>query len=424
MRFVIFFAVVILLEIYSFQLIRTLSRGHWWKWVYLFVTIMVLGNVFIQFYLHPNRGIVSGARDFAITLLLAFLAAQFIFVLFMLGEDIFRFFEGVYYSLSRKQTPDQSFLPSRRAFISKVGLGLAALPFGALLYGAWKGKYNYQVREYELTFDDLPEAFDGYKITQLSDIHVGSFDDKEEVKYAIDLANQQESDLILFTGDLVNNMATEMYGWEEIFGSLKAKDGVYSVLGNHDYGDYASWEPDNLENYTKAEIVEYARKSKAANMEELFSIQKAMGWRLLLDENEKITRGSDAINIVGVQNWGGGRFPKYGNLQKASTGLTDKEFKILLSHDPTHWDLQVKGDDKKYHLTLSGHTHGMQFGIEIPGFIKLSPAWFAYKKWAGIYKEADQFLNVNRGFGFLGYSGRAGIWPEISVITLKKNRSI
>jgi predicted MPP superfamily phosphohydrolase len=406
MRFIIFFAVVILLEIYSFQLIRTLSRGHWWKWVYLGITVLVIGNVFLQFYLHPNRGVVSGARDLAITLLLAFLAAQFIFVLVMLGEDIFRFFEGVYYSLSRKQTPDQSFLPSRRAFISKVGLGLAALPFGALLYGAWKGKYNYQVREYELTFDDLPEAFDGYKITQLSDIHVGSFDDKEEVKYAIELANKQQSDLILFTGDLVNNVATEMYGWEEIFGSLRAKDGVFSVLGNHDYGDYKNdWDSPG---------------AKVANMEELYSIQKAMGWRLLLDENEKITRGTDSISLVGVQNWGGGRFPKYGDLEKAATGLTNEEFKVLLSHDPTHWDLQVKDDDKKYHLTLSGHTHGMQFGIEIPGFIKLSPAWFAYKKWAGIYKEADQFLNVNRGFGFLGYSGRAGIWPEITVITLKK----
>ncbi|MEN8816312.1 MAG: metallophosphoesterase [Nonlabens sp.] len=405
MRFIIFFAVVILLEIYSFQLIRTLSRGHWWKWVYLGVTILVIGNVFLQFYLYPNRGVVSGARDFAVTLLLAFLAAQFVFVLFMLGEDIFRFFEAIYNSLLRKQTPDQSFLPSRRAFISKVGLGLAALPFGALLYGAWKGKYNYQVREYELTFDDLPEAFDGYKITQLSDIHVGSFDDKEEVKYAIDLANEQQSDLILFTGDLVNNVATELYGWENVFGSLTAKDGVYSVLGNHDYGDYAQWD---------------SPQAKKANMQELYRIQKDMGWRLLLDENEKITRGTDSINIVGVQNWGGGRFPKYGNLEKAATGLTNEDFKVLLSHDPTHWDLQVKDDEKKYHLTLSGHTHGMQFGIEIPGFIKLSPAWFAYKKWAGIYKEANQFLNVNRGFGFLGYSGRAGIWPEITVITLKK----
>ncbi|KEZ92717.1 metallophosphoesterase [Nonlabens ulvanivorans] len=413
MRFIIFFAIVILLEIYSFQLIRTLSRGHWWKWVYLGITVLVIGNVFLQFYLNPNRGVVSGARDLAITLFLAFLAAQFIFVLVMLGEDIFRFFEGVYYSLSRKQTPDQSFLPSRRAFISKVGLGLAALPFGAILYGAWKGKYNYQVREYELSFNDLPEAFDGYKVTQISDIHVGSFDDREEVEYAIDLVNKQGSDAIFFTGDLVNNISTEMHGWEDVFGKLSASDGVYSVLGNHDYGDYYGWEG------TREEVFAL----KKANMEKLYSIQKQMGWRLLRDENIAIKRGNDLLNVVGVENIGNGRFPKYGDLNKASVGLTENDFKILLSHDPSHWEDDVRHNDLNYHLTLSGHTHGMQFGIEIPGFIKLSPAWFVYKRWAGIYKEFGRFINVNRGFGFLGYSGRAGIWPEITVITLKKSKN-
>ncbi len=406
MRLFIFLFIVIVLEVYSFQLIRTLSRSHWWKWIYLAVSVFAVINVILQFtWLNPDRSQISSVRDFSVTLMLALLALKAVFVLFMMAEDIYRFFEGVISSLSRKREPDQSFFQGRRDFIAKVGLAVAALPFGAILYGAWKGKYDYQVREYELSFDDLPEAFDGYKITQLSDIHVGSFDDKEEVKYAIDLANQQKSDVILFTGDLVNNVASEMKGWEDIFGSLKAPDGVYSVLGNHDYGDYAQWA---------------SKEAKAANMQQLYKIQKDMGWRLLLDEYEKITRGTDAVNIVGVQNWGGGRFPKYGDLQKASNGLTKEEFKILLSHDPTHWDLQVKDDEKKYHLTLSGHTHGMQFGIEIPGFIKLSPAWFVYKKWAGIYKEAEQFLNVNRGFGFLGYSGRAGIWPEITVITLRK----
>ncbi|WP_405378870.1 metallophosphoesterase [Nonlabens sp. Asnod3-A02] len=404
-RLLIVLAVFIALEFYSFQLIRTLSRGHWWKWVYLAVSVLVILNVFLQFYLNPDRSHISASRDVAITITLAFFTLKLVFVLFMFGEDIYRSIEGLISTLSRKRESDQSFLPSRRAFLAKVGLAVAALPFGAILYGAWRGKYDYQVREYELTFDDLPDAFDGYKITQLSDIHVGSFDDKEEVKYAIDLANEQQSDLILFTGDLVNNVATEMNGWESIFGSLKAKDGVYSVLGNHDYGDYVQWDTD---------------EAKEENMQHLYKIQKDMGWRLMLDENEKITRGTDSISLVGVQNWGGGRFPKYGDLEKASQGLSKEEFKVLLSHDPTHWDLQVKDDDKKYHLTLSGHTHGMQFGIEIPGFIKLSPAWFVYKKWAGIYKEAGQFLNVNRGFGFLGYSGRAGIWPEITVITLKK----
>jgi predicted MPP superfamily phosphohydrolase len=398
-------AFFIALEIYSFQLIRTLSRGHWWKWIYLAVSVLAILHVILQFILHPDRTQVADSRDIAVTVVLAFFALKVVFFLFMFGEDIYRSIEGLISSLLRKREPDQSFLPGRREFLAKVGLAVAALPFGAILYGAWRGKYDYQVREYELSFNDLPEAFDGYTITQLSDIHVGSFDDREEVAYAVKLANDQQSDLILFTGDLVNNEAKEMNGWEDIFGSLTAKDGVYSVLGNHDYGDYVQWD---------------SKEAKEENMQQLYKVQKDMGWRLLLDENEKITRGADSISLVGVQNWGGGRFPKYGDLQKAAAGLSKEEFKVLLSHDPTHWDLQVKNDEKKYHLTLSGHTHGMQFGIEIPGFIKLSPAWFIYKKWAGIYKEADQFLNVNRGFGFLGYSGRAGIWPEITVITLKK----
>jgi predicted MPP superfamily phosphohydrolase len=404
-RLLVVLAFFIALEIYSFQLIRTLSRGHWWKWIYLVVSVLAILHVILQFILHPDRTQVADSRDIAVTVVLAFFALKVVFFLFMFGEDIYRSIEGLISSLLRKREPDQSFLPGRREFLAKVGLAVAALPFGAILYGAWRGKYDYQVREYELSFNDLPEAFDGYTITQLSDIHVGSFDDREEVAYAVKLANDQQSDLILFTGDLVNNEAKEMNGWEDIFGSLTAKDGVYSVLGNHDYGDYVQWD---------------SKEAKEENMQQLYKVQKDMGWRLLLDENEKITRGADSISLVGVQNWGGGRFPKYGDLQKAAAGLSKEEFKVLLSHDPTHWDLQVKNDEKKYHLTLSGHTHGMQFGIEIPGFIKLSPAWFIYKKWAGIYKEADQFLNVNRGFGFLGYSGRAGIWPEITVITLKK----
>ncbi|BAO55116.1 putative phosphoesterase [Nonlabens marinus S1-08] len=368
------------------------------------IAIGVFANLILQFYLNPDRSVISDSRDFAITLFLAFLLAKVIFILFMLGEDIYRIGKGLVGKITGGSA-ESSFMPDRRKFISMIGLGIAALPFGAILYGAFKGKYNYQVREYELSFKDLPDAFDGYKITQISDIHVGSFDDREEVAYALDLVNKQEGDVILFTGDLVNNVSEEMNGWEELFGSLNAKDGVFSVLGNHDYGDYASWE---------------SAAAKEQNMQQLYAIQEGMGWRLLLDENVSIDRGSDSLKIVGVQNWGGGRFPKYGDLKKASVGLRPDDFKVLLSHDPTHWDEQVKNNDTNFHLTLSGHTHGMQMGIEIPGWIKLSPAWFVYKKWAGIYKESDRFLNVNRGFGFLGYSGRAGIWPEITVINLKK----
>jgi predicted MPP superfamily phosphohydrolase len=405
MRWIIALGIFIIFEFYSFQLIRTLSRGHWWKWVYLAASIGIMLNVLLQFYLHSNRMIVSVPRDFAVTLFLAVIMAKIVFVLFLLGEDIYRVITGSYQKIAGTSVENDGFLPSRRKFISMIGLGIAALPFGAIFYGAFKGKYDYQVREYQLSFKDLPDSFDGYKITQISDIHVGSFDDREEVSYALDLVNKQNGDVILFTGDLVNNVSEEMYGWEDLFGSLKAKDGVYSILGNHDYGDYATWD---------------SPAAKEANLQELFDIQKSMGWRLLLDENESIQRGADSLKIVGVQNWGGGRFTKYGDLQKASQGLQPDDFKILLSHDPTHWDEQVKANDTNFHLTLSGHTHGMQMGIEIPGWIKLSPAWFVYKKWAGIYKEYDRFLNVNRGFGFLGYSGRAGIWPEITVIKLKK----
>jgi hypothetical protein len=406
MRWIIALGIFIVFEFYSFQLIRTLSRGHWWKWVYLALSIGIMLNVLLQFYLHSNRAMVSPPRDFAVTLFLAVIMAKIVFVLFLLGEDIYRVITGSYQKIAGASVENDGFLPSRRKFISMIGLGIAALPFGAIFYGAFKGKYDYQVREYELSFKDLPDSFDGYKITQISDIHVGSFDDREEVAYALDLVNKQNGDVILFTGDLVNNVSEEMYGWEDLFGSLKAKDGIFSVLGNHDYGDYATWD---------------SPAAKKSNLQELFAIQKSMGWSLLMDENVSIDRGSDSLKIVGVQNWGGGRFPKYGDLKKASQGLQPDDFKVLLSHDPTHWDEQVKANDTNFHLTLSGHTHGMQMGIEIPGWIKLSPAWFVYKKWAGIYKEYDRFLNVNRGFGFLGYSGRAGIWPEITVIKLKKS---
>ncbi|MDP5077278.1 MAG: metallophosphoesterase, partial [Nonlabens sp.] len=303
MRFFIAITIFILLEIYAFQLIRTLSRGHWWKWVYLALSLGVILNLMLQFYLNGRAG-NSAARDFSTTLFIAFLSLKAIFILFMFGEDIYRFFEGLWSSLSRKRDPQQPFLPSRRQFISTIGLAVAALPFGAVLYGAWKGKYNYQVREYELSFDDLPEAFDGYRLTQISDIHVGSFDDKEEVKYAVELVNKQASDIIFFTGDLVNNISDEMDGWEDTFGSLRAKDGVFSVLGNHDYGDYYNWEG------TRAQQLAL----KQANMQRLYKIQESMGWRLLRDENVAITRDEESLHIVGVENIGNGRFPKYGNL--------------------------------------------------------------------------------------------------------------
>ena len=320
----------------------------------------------------------------------------------MFGEDIFRLFSGLYTKINSN---DSFYLPSRRKFVSTIALGLAAIPFTSLLYGMYKGRYNYKVLKYALEFDDLPEAFHGYTLTQISDIHSGSFSDEEKVKYAVDLVNQQKSDIILFTGDLVNNLAEEMQRWKTTFSSLKAADGVYSVLGNHDYGDYVNWN---------------SQSEKAENLSQLKQLQKEMGWDLLLNENRTLSKNGEQIKLIGVENWGEGGFKKAGDLKKASEGVSKEDFKIVMSHDPSHWQSQIKTDERNYQLTLSGHTHGMQFGIEIPGVIRWSPVKYRYENWAGIYEELGRYINVNRGFGFLGYPGRVGIWPEITVIQLKK----
>ena len=260
---------------------------------------------------------------------------------------------------------------------------------------------------YELEYEDLPEAFDGFKITQISDIHSGSFDNPEKVAYGIDLVNQQQSDLVLFTGDLVNNKATEIKPWIKYFDKINAPHGIYSVLGNHDYGDYVRWE---------------SEEEKSKNLQTLFQAQKEMGWKLLLNDADFIEKKGARIAIVGVENWGNG-FKQAGDLDQALDKVEANDFKILLSHDPSHWEAQVLPHQYPIHLTLSGHTHGMQFGIEIPGWIKWSPVKWRYKQWAGIYEAANQKLNVNRGFGYLAYPGRVGMWPEISVISLKRAKT-
>ena len=269
----------------------------------------------------------------------------------------------------------------------------------------YKGRYNFRVLNYTLHFEDLPEAFDGYRITQISDIHSGSFDNKEKIEYAVDLINEQKSDVLLFTGDMVNNKASEMIPWKETFGRLKAEDGKFSVLGNHDYGDYVDWN---------------SKEEKLQNLEDLKTIQKDIGFDLLLNESRYLEKESQRLALIGVENWGTGGFKQAGDLKKASSRIEANDFKILMTHDPSHWDAEVVNDAYHYHLTLCGHTHGMQFGIEIPGWIKWSPAKWRYKQWAGIYEALGQYINVNRGFGYLGYPGRVGIWPEITVIELKK----
>jgi uncharacterized protein len=280
---------------------------------------------------------------------------------------------------------------------------LAIITLFLFIHGIVKGKYAYRVIKHTLYFDDLPDSFDGFTITQISDVHAGSFNNPKAIQKGIDLINKQQSDLFVFTGDLVNNKASEIAPWLSYFSQIKAPYGQFSILGNHDYGDYVRW--DNQAN-------------KSTNLQQLKDYHKALGYRLLLDEHVEIVKNNERIILAGVENWGLG-FGERGDLKKALHQVASNNFIILLSHDPSHWEEQVKNYPIKIQLTLSGHTHGMQFGLEALG-IKWSPVKYRYPHWAGIKKDNNRYLNINRGFGFLGFSGRIGIWPEITVVTLKK----
>lgn len=403
-RWIVFVVIYLVLGFYALQALKTATRSTWVQYIFIVLSLAVIGNFIYQFTWGAEDGrVLSRPRSYSFGFLLAMVTFYLITILFLFSEDIFRLISGVYQKFIGKE---QEFsLPTRRRFLSLVALGIAALPFSALLYGMYRGKYNFRVLKYELEFDDLPDAFDGYQITQISDLHSGSFDNRKKIEYGVELINQQQSDVIFFTGDMVNNRAEEMVPWTSLFATLNARDGKYSILGNHDYGDYVSWE---------------TTAAKRQNLDQLLTLQREMGFDVLLNENRYLERGNDKIALIGVENWGRGGFKKAGDLKKANAGLQKNDFRILLSHDPSHWEEVVIGDDNHYHLTLSGHTHGMQFGIEIPGWVKWSPVKWRYKYWAGIYEELGQMINVNRGFGFIGYPGRVGIWPEISVITLKK----
>ncbi|WP_422106137.1 metallophosphoesterase [Winogradskyella sp.] len=407
-RWIIFVAIIGVADYYAFQSLKTVTKSNWWYALYWLFTIAVIGNFIFQFYGFNRSNGFSQANSFAVGFLIALIVPKLILIAIMFAEDVFRIPQGIYSYFMQDDSNSGGqikHLPSRRRFISQIALGLAAIPFASILYGMYKGKYNFKVLKYTLHFEDLPDAFDGYKLTQISDVHSGSFDNIDKVKYAIDLINEQQSDVILFTGDMVNNKAEEMLPYVDIFKQLKAKHGLYSVLGNHDYGDYVSWN---------------SEADKRQNLEDLKALQKGIGFDLLLNENRFIEKDGQRIAIIGVENWGKGGFKKAGDLKKASSLVDKDDFKILLSHDPSHWDAEVVNAEYHYHLTLSGHTHGMQFGIEIPGWFKWSPVKWRYKQWAGIYETLGQYINVNRGFGYLAFPGRVGIWPEITVIELKK----
>ena len=392
------FIIYFLLTFYASRSLKTLKVPRWVEWLFWLITIGVVIYLLYHWFCR-GKVVWSAPQQYAVAGLLTWLIICLFVTLPLLLEDITRLIKAIF----RKPT-NAPRIPSRRKFVSTLGWGLAAIPFASILYSIFKGKYNYKVWKYTLYFDNLPKAFDGYRITQISDIHCGSFDNYEKIRYGVDLINSQKSDVILFTGDLVNNLANEVHNWKSLFATLQAPDGVFSIMGNHDYGDYSSWE---------------TPEAKQQNLEYLFQLQKQMGWQLLLNEHCYLERNGEKIALIGVENWGHGRFSKYGDLNKAMEGVNTEDFKILMSHDPTHWQEIVLPENKDIQLTLSGHTHGMQCGIEIPGWLKWSPSQYIYKYWGGMYEEDGKYLNVNRGFGYHAFPGRLGVWPEITVIELK-----
>jgi predicted MPP superfamily phosphohydrolase len=406
-RWIIFLVFVIILEIYAFQAFRMLIKSKLFFIFYYITSVIALTYIVYQLY-HFDRSVGQTPKTMmTMGLLLLLYVPKLLLTFILFGEDVVRFISGLF-SLATKSGSD-NFLPERRRFVSQIALGVAAIPFVSLLYGVTLGKYNFKVIKQTLFFPDLPEAFDGTTITHISDVHSGSFDDADKIQYAIDLINEQNSDLVLFTGDIVNTHATEMDPWIETFkGIHNPKFGKFSILGNHDYGEYVDWN-------SKAE--------KQANFEAIKDLHRKIDFKLLLNEHVKIENSNQELVIVGVENWGR-KFGERGDLNLASQGLTKDDFKIVMSHDPSHWDEKIQHDEKHYHLTLSGHTHGFQFGIEIPGWFKWSPVQYVYKQWAGLYENVGRYVYVNRGFGFHAYPGRVGIMPEITVIELKKGEKV
>jgi predicted MPP superfamily phosphohydrolase len=396
-----------IVELYAFQAIKTLIKLKWLLVAYQVVSAIALLYIVYSFTQFDRS--IGQTRQTMITmaLFLIIYTPKLILTLFMLGEDIFRVGSGS--TRFFMQSENFEFLNSRRKFVSQIGLGLAAIPFASLIYGVTVGKYNYKVIKQRIYFPDLPEAFDGFKITQISDVHSGSFDNAEKINYAIDLVNEQDSDMILFTGDIVNTHATEMHPWIDTFKRIKKHAyGKYAVLGNHDYGEYVTWPNE---------------KEKEANFQAIKGLYGQINFDLLLNEHTYIEKGADRLALIGVENWGH-NFKKAGDITKASEGVAQSDFKVLMSHDPSHWDYEIKNHDKNFHLTLAGHTHGMQFGIEIPGYFKWSLAQYVYAQWAGLYENLGRYVYVNRGFGFHAYPGRVGIMPEITVIELKKGERV
>lgn len=402
---------MVLLDIYFFQALKTVSHsasGRTRTIIYSsYWTLSVLAIIILLLlpYLHFDKQ-MKFIRTTLFALIAGLFFAKLIAALFFLIDDIRRGIQWVAGKLFFAKTEGEDMQSgegiSRSVFLSWAGMIAGSGLFGSLIYG-FGNKYRYQVKRVKLSYNNLPAAFKGLKVVQISDIHSGSFTNKKAVMKGVQKILNEKPDLILFTGDLVNNVAEEMNDYMDVFDKLKAPLGVYSTLGNHDYGDYVHW--DSVE-------------EKKANLEKLKQVHAKLGWRLLMNEHVALEKGAEKIALIGIENWSSkARFTKYGDMQKAYAGSESYPFKILMSHDPSHWKSEVLKQYPDVDLTLSGHTHGMQFGVEIPG-LKWSPVQYVYKEWAGLYEKDAQKLYVNRGYGFIGYPGRVGILPEITVLEL------
>ncbi len=410
-RILPFLLLHIALDVYMYfglkSMFRTPASIRLFSIIYL---LTVIGTYYAFFRLNSaviQRNIFSGTEvNVYIGIIITSLVTKLVFCAGLFIQDFGRivasiilFVKGMFRSGA---VSAEVFLPDRRDFLTLAAAGAASIPFLSLLYGFTRGKYRYTVERLKLSFKDLPAAFDGYRVVQISDIHAGSLDSVEQVRKGIEMVNALDPDVILFTGDLVNSRKEEINPYRDVLRELKARDGVYAVLGNHDY--YGLYGFDN-------------QKDKDTYWQSFMDTYQDLGFELLNNTSRVITRGTEAINILGVENWGRGRwFPKYGDLERALSGANGR-FNILMSHDPTHWDEKVLPHKEKIHLTLSGHTHGFQFGVNLPGF-KWSPAKYRYPRWIGKYEEDGQVLYVNRGFGFLAFPGRVGMWPEITLLEL------
>lgn len=408
---VIFIAIAILMDTYIFQAIKAVSQSVSPKTKTIILAIYwglsalaILSFLIFLFTDHNFLG--KKFRTYLFATAIGLFLAKMVAIVFFLVDDLRRGIQWVAGKLFFGNTEVEGMSGdgiTRSVFLSWLGLAAGGTLFGSLVYG-FRNKYNYNIKRLKLSYDNLPAAFKGLKIIHISDIHSGSFTNKKAVMHGVEKILNENADIILFTGDIVNDRATEMEAYMDVFSKLKAPMGVYSTFGNHDYGDYVRWPYNGI--------------SKAQNLEDLKKVHAGMGWRLLMNEHVVLEKGGEEIALLGIENWSNkARFPKHGRMDLAHAGTEKYPFKILMSHDPSHWDAEVKPKYPDVDLMLSGHTHGMQFGVEIPGF-KWSPVQYMYKQWAGLYEDGKQKLNVNPGFGFIGYPGRVGILPEITVIEL------